>query len=101
MLAGVTAALSALRQPRVTMFLCVTTKTRLGQLSEFECLCVQALQEQARMLAGVIAALSARSEALVTMQTLAADAAGKRARADRLQAENHKNSVRCLCFSVV
>jgi hypothetical protein len=57
-------------------------------------ICVQALQEQARMLAGAVAALSARHEALVTMQTLQADLRRKRARAEGMAGRQHKHAVR-------
>ena len=58
---------------------------------------MQALQEQARMLGGALNALSAREEALVTMQTLAADLVHKRARAEALQGSSHRNAVRLDC----
>ena len=56
-------------------------------------LMLQALKEQSRMLAGARMALAAREEALVTMQTLQADLTRKRARADGLQGQQHKQAV--------
>ena len=48
------------------------------------------------MLGGALTALSARDEALVTMQTLQADLARKRTRAEALQSSGNRNSVRPL-----
>jgi hypothetical protein len=56
--------------------------------------CTQALSEQARMLKGVIAALSSREEALVTMQMLTAHLTAKRSRADALQQAGDSRAVR-------
>lgn len=46
------------------------------------------------MLAGAVAALVSRDEALTTMQTLQADLARKRARAEALQNHGHRQAVR-------
>lgn len=52
------------------------------------------MEEQARMLRGGLVAMRAREEALRTAQTLDADLAQKRARAEQLQAANNPKGVR-------
>lgn len=55
---------------------------------------MQAMEDQARMLRGGLDALRAREEALRTAQTLDADLAHKRTRAENLQAANNPKAVR-------
>ena len=54
---------------------------------------MQELEEQARMLGGVLTALSAREEALRTARTLDDDLGRLRARAESLQASGHPKAV--------
>lgn len=71
----------------------------LESASSFEAVvCMQELEEQARMLGGALTALSARDEALRTARTLDDDLGRLRARAESMQASGHTKAVRLLCL---
>ena len=53
------------------------------------------------MLAGAVAALASRDEALTTMQTLQADLVRKRARAEALHNQGHRQAVRIMILLYV
>jgi hypothetical protein len=55
---------------------------------------MQALQHQSSAMAGMLAALHSREEALVTLQTLEIHAQRKRALVETLQGQHSKKSVR-------